>query len=102
MRSRALSSFWASSLFSKRLNHRQIALISHALRNPGEIYTIESHKESHRVSYPTARSDLLQLSEFAVLDQRKMGNTFVFRGVDNIRERLEELRTQAEAKHNGK
>lgn len=81
-----------SSLFSKHLNHRQLALLSHALRNPLGTYTIESHKNSHSVSYPTARSDLLRLTELGLLVQRKIGNAFVFRAVDSMEEKLEELR----------
>lgn len=84
-----------SSLFAKRLNHRQVALISHALRNPGEIYSFESHRKSHSVTYPTARSDLLRLAEYGLLDQRKIGNAYVFRAINNVQGRLEELKAQS-------
>lgn len=84
-----------SSLFAKRLNHRQVALISHALRNPGEIYSIESHRKSHSVTYPTARTDLLQLAEYGLLEQRKIGNAYAFRAINNVQDRLEELKTQS-------
>ena len=35
------------------LNHRQRALISHALRHPDQRYTIESHRRSHNIVYET-------------------------------------------------
>ncbi|MBN2021689.1 MAG: Fic family protein [Pirellulales bacterium] len=45
------------------LNHRQKALISHALGHPDCIYTIQEHRSSHGVCYATARADLLELVE---------------------------------------
>ena len=81
-----------SSVFSRRLNHRQIAFLSHALRNPGGTYSIESHKGSHDVSYPTARSDLLQLKEFGLLTQKKVRNAFIFVVANQIDQKLEKLK----------
>ena len=83
-----------SSAFSKQLNYRQLAVISHALRSPNGSYTIESHRTSHRVSYPTARTDLLSLVELSLLNQKKAGNAFVFTPVDGIQSRLERLRDE--------
>jgi len=82
----------SNSLLAKLLNHRQLALISHALRNPGALYYIESHRQSHGVTYPTARSDLLKLVELGVLDQQRIGNAFAFRAVQDLQDRLPELK----------
>lgn len=83
-----------SSLFSKHVNYRQLALISHALRNPDGTYSIESHRNSHNVSYPTARSDLLQLVDYEILVKRTFGNTFIFTPNEHIKHRLEQLKAQ--------
>ena len=74
---------------SSRLNHRQIALLSHALRHAGHGYTVLSHKRSHRVTHQTARTDLQLLVEFNLLEQTKRGRAFVFYAPDDLRERIE-------------
>jgi len=62
------------------LNHRQRALIAHALRHPTHEYTIESHRRSHDIAYATARSDLLQLAEKNMLEvAKKIGKKAVYR-----------------------
>lgn len=60
------------------LNHRQLALIRHAVRHPGASYTIEGHRQSHDVVYQTARADLLRLVELGLLQQRKTARAFAF------------------------
>lgn len=50
-----------------RFNHRQLALLSHALRGHRDGYTIESHQRSHGIAYATARADLLALETHELL-----------------------------------
>ncbi len=45
------------------LNPRQRALLDHALRHPNQVYTFESHQISQGVTYQTARTDLLGLTD---------------------------------------
>jgi Fic family protein len=60
------------------MNYRQQALIQHALKHPDFIYTIESHKNSHNVTYQTARTDLLTLAKKGYLEKSKAGRAFHF------------------------
>lgn len=80
----------ATSPLLKLLNHRQLALISHALRNQSHLYSFESHKNSHNVSYPTARTDLLELNKLGILEQLKIRNAFYFRSARDVYQRLQE------------
>lgn len=72
-----------------RLNHRQLALLSHALRHFGHAYTVASHRRSHQVTSQTARTDLLSLVELGLLEKAKRGRAFVFYAPGNLRERIE-------------
>lgn len=73
------------------LNYRQLALVNHALRNPGFVYTIESHRNSHGVTYQTARTDLLQLADHGLLDRAKAGRRFSFTAPRDLRARVRKL-----------
>lgn len=73
------------------LNHRQRALISHALRHPHHRYTIEGHKRSHNVVYQTARTDLLDLKNRGVLSAWKVGKIWYFTPTLDMEAKLEEL-----------
>ena len=81
-----------NTLLAKTFNHRQLAVISHAIRSTGEVYTIESHRNSHGVSYPTARSDLLGLADMGLLRKHKIKNAFVFEAVADMEGRIEDLK----------
>lgn len=72
------------------LNHRQIDLLTHALKNPGFDYVIDAHQRSHNVAYGTARSDLLGLAELGLLEQTKRGRAFVFIAPDDLRQRIDQ------------
>ncbi|MHC4334468.1 MAG: Fic family protein [Planctomycetota bacterium] len=73
------------------LNHRQRALISHALRHPHQRYTIRSHQTSHNVVYQTSRTDLLDLKDRGLLKSAKIGKTWHFTPVSDLEEKLAEL-----------
>jgi Fic family protein len=73
------------------LNHRQQALISHALRHPYQRYTFKAHQMSHGVTYQTARTDLLDLENRGLLISRKVGKTWYFTVVPDLEDRLARL-----------
>jgi Fic family protein len=73
------------------LNHRQRALISHALRHPHQRYTIKSHQINHNVVYQTSRLDLLDLENRSLLKSNKIGRTWHFTPVSNLEEKLAKL-----------
>src|SRR5262249_6349294 len=73
------------------LNSRQRDLIEHALRHPGRDYTIEYHKNTHRVVYETARSDMMDLEERGLLRKRKSGKTWIFSPVADLEAKLRRL-----------
>jgi Fic family protein len=76
---------------SVQLNHRQLALLSHALRHPGTRYSIESHRRSHDITYQTARSDLLDLADKDVLIKSRSGKAYQFTPVHDLYECLKSL-----------
>ena len=73
---------------STHLNHRQLALLTHALRHPDNEYTIASHGSSHDVAYQTARNDLIGLADKRLLGVRKIGRKLCFYPVSNLAKRL--------------
>lgn len=73
------------------LNHRQRALMGHAVSHPAFLYTIESHRMSHNVVYQTARADLLDLAERNLLEAQKRSNTWTFSAPTDLEQRLRNL-----------
>lgn len=73
------------------INYRQLALLSHALRNPGRTYTFRSHATSHNVVLQSARTDLLDLEDRGLLVRRKIGKAFSFEAVPDLSRRLRHL-----------
>lgn len=73
------------------LNHRQIALINRALKKPGSVFFVQSHRGAHNVTYDTARTDLLKLVELDLLSKTKIGKAFAFTPADNLEDRLQSL-----------
>ena len=63
---------------SPDFNHRQIALLSKALRRPDAIYTFRSYQTTHGVTYPTAHGDLSDLYQRGLLERHKVGRQYRF------------------------
>jgi Fic family protein len=70
------------------LNLRQRALVSHALRHPQHRYTFRSHQRSHNTAYETARKDILNLMERGLLNETKIGKTWVFTPAPDLEQKL--------------
>jgi Fic family protein len=73
---------------SGNLNHRQEALLGHALRHPDTRYTIEGHRLSHAIAYDTARNDLLQLHKLELLNVRKSGKALLFYAAPDLSDKI--------------
>ena len=74
---------------STDLNHRQLALLAHAIRHPNAEYTIRSHMTSHVVAYATARADLFRLADLGLLERRRVGRrSYLFWAPSNLDERV--------------
>ncbi len=80
-----------SPRLQRQLNQRQLALLSHALRHPQSSYRIQGHRQSHNVTYDTARNDLLALAKLRLLDQTSSGRAFVFVSPPDLSGRLKRL-----------
>jgi Fic family protein len=70
------------------LNHRQLVVLSDAIRRPEGIYTYGGHAASHRVTHETARNDLLQLYKRGLLRRRKQGRRHIFSPAPDLRAAL--------------
>ncbi len=80
----------ASSL-GHLLNHRQRAILAHAIRRPGAEYRIAGHMNIHAITYQTARTDLLGLVDHGLLDQARVGKAFVFTAPSDLKQRIGKL-----------
>ncbi len=72
------------------LNHRQLALLSHAMKHPDFSYTIRSHQRSHGTVYQTARTDLLGLTAAGLLEKQRRGATLVFFPASDLHNRIQQ------------
>jgi Fic family protein len=73
---------------SAGFNHRQLALLTHAMHHPGQIYTMASHGRSHGIVYQTARTDLLTLEQAGLLTRLRVGRAYGFTPVPDLADRL--------------
>ena len=76
---------------NRALNYRQLAVLGDAIRNPDTIFTVMSHKKSHKVSHETARQDLYKLRNLGLLEEHKRGRTLEFASIENIQRALAAL-----------
>ncbi len=74
---------------SQSFNHRQVALLGHALRNPSFRYSVSSHSTSHQVTRQTARVDLAELTAHDFLQATKVGKELVYTVANDLEKRLE-------------
>lgn len=62
----------------QRFNHRQRSILARALRTPLAEFHIRYHQEKNRISYATARRDLVELADAGYLRSEHRGKAFVF------------------------
>lgn len=79
------------SALAAMLNHRQIALLISMRKHRDRVRTIASHRRSHKVTYQTARTDLLGLAALGLVTVTKHGRAFVFSVARGCDDRLREL-----------
>lgn len=70
------------------LNHRQVVLLTNALRHADAGYTVHSHAQSHRVTRQSARTDLADLERRGLLERRVVGRRFDYYPAPDLRSRL--------------
>ena len=73
------------------LNNRQIAVINAAQRDPYRSFTINEHQTQERVTYQSARTDLLELERLGLLKRARVGRRFEFRSGGNLSALLRSL-----------
>ncbi len=76
---------------NQQFNHRQLSLLSEALKDPRRDFTVKRHRESHGISHETARRDIYGLRDKGLFTVRKRGREMVFRAIANLEEALEAL-----------
>jgi Fic family protein len=85
----------AKSLLEDRpeFNLRQRLLIEDALRHPNQTYTVRAHEGEYRITYNTARSDLLGLAEvgFLVGTKRPHSKEVVYHPPRDLKKRIRDL-----------
>lgn len=72
-------------------NRRQLDLLGHALKTPGAIYTVESHRSTHSVTKQTARTDLQKLEKREILMRGTLGKAYYFISPEDLPDRLRNL-----------
>ncbi|MBL8694972.1 MAG: Fic family protein [Planctomycetes bacterium] len=80
---------------AQSFNHRQLALLSHAIANPDASYRVTSHANSHQITRQTARTDLNELVEMQLLWTETIQKAVIFHPFHDIEERLQSVGTKA-------
>ena len=88
-----LEAMLPGSMATAGLNHRQVALLGHALKRPDSVYTIDGHRRSHNVTYETARTDLAALDSLGFAVKYNRGRKLMYRMADRFEERLKRFTT---------
>lgn len=70
------------------LNKRQEVVLERALRQQDAEFTVAGHEIEYRVSYGSARSDLIDLVDRGLLIRQRTGKKFVFRPAPDLPDRL--------------
>lgn len=73
---------------AESFNHRQRAVLGHALRHPSAVYTMDAHRREHGVVHQTARVDLLELADRGFLRARKTGRQWRFTPAADLESKL--------------
>lgn len=79
------------SLLPGQFNHRQLAVLEHAVRNPSAQYTAQSHASSHAVTIETARQDLLALERMNLMHKVRISKANTWFPIENLAEALRTL-----------
>lgn len=77
-----------STKLKNALNHRQLVILNRAMKSADAVFTIQSHRGAHNVTYDTARTDLLKLVTLGLLRKTKTQRAFTFSAVDDLEHRL--------------
>jgi Fic family protein len=72
-------------------NHRQLALLSDALRTGDRTYTFGGHAASHSVTHETGRTDLADLTDRGLLLRQQVGRRYFFVAPPDLSIRLQHL-----------
>jgi Fic family protein len=73
------------------LTHRDVALLSDALRHAERTYTISEHAATHRVTEETARADLAALVDRRLLLRSQRGGQDRFAPAVDLTDRLQRI-----------
>jgi Fic family protein len=71
-----------------RFNHRQLALLEHAVRDSSAQYTAHAHAAAHNVVVETARQDLIGLERMGLLRKARIGKANVWFPIDGLTDAL--------------